>query len=102
MTTTAASTSRRLLTAVALTVAAWFATPSAPVHATPTQTMIEYGATLEAGAKAADTGKSASGHAQSFGDKVGDFINRGKSNTPLVIVGVGVLLVMGTWKFATR
>lgn len=92
----------RLLAAVTLTAAAWFAVPAPSAHAHPAQVVVEYGATLEAGAKAADTGKSAGAGAKDAGDRVGDVIDRAKQNSPLFIVGIGALMLTGLWKFVTR
>jgi hypothetical protein len=96
------TTPLRLLAAIALTVGAWLASPSLTAQAAPAQVVVEYGATLEAGAKATDTGKSAGRGAGSVGDRVGDVVDQAKQNTPLLIVGIGALMLTGLWKFATR
>ena len=64
----------RLLAALAITVGAWLAAPSVTAQAVPAQVAVEYGATLEAGAKATDTGKSAGRGASGVGDRIGDLV----------------------------
>lgn len=98
----ASSNLRRLLAAVAITAGAWLVAPSPAAHAAPAQVMTEYGATLEAGAKAADAGNAAGSGAKSTGDKIGDIVDEAKKNTPLLIIGGGLLAVAGLWKVVTR
>lgn len=92
----------RLLAALAITVGAWLAAPSVTAQAVPAQVAVEYGATLEAGAKASDTGKSAGRGASGVGDQIGDLVDSSKQNTPLIIVGAGAVMLTGLWKYVTR
>ena len=52
------TTPMRLLAAIALTLGAWFVAPAVRAEARPAQVVVEYGTTLEAGAKAADQGNA--------------------------------------------
>lgn len=96
------TTPLRLLAALAITVGAWLVAPSVTAHAVPAQVAVEYGATLEAGAKATDTGKSAGRSASGVGDRIADVVDQGKQNTPLIIVGVGAVMLTGLWKYVSR
>ena len=98
---TRSRTPQRILAGIALTVGAWLAAPTPSATAAPSQTMVEYGASVEAAAKATDKGQN--GNAKdSAGDTLGNIVDQAKNNMPLVIVGGGVLLVTGLWKTVSR
>jgi hypothetical protein len=96
------TTPMRLLAAIVLTLGAWFVAPAVRAEARPAQVVVEYGTTLEAGAKAADQGKAAGSGAKSAGDKIGDLVDDAKANTPLFVVGIGAVMVTGLWKVVSR
>lgn len=89
----------RIVAALALGAVVWLGFGGAPAGAVPGQVMVEYGGTLEAGRPDRDSPAPVTSESGWDADDVRQWVT---DNAPFLVVGVGALLVVGTWKFITR
>jgi len=86
-----------------LVVGGWLVAGNLAADAAPRQDMVEYGGVAAGGVKASQgIGSTAPASADEPGFQPSDVADTVKDNAPLFIVGVGALMLVGLWKYATR